>query len=84
MEEKPPPYSPREGYQTGAPGFTVTSSAPPPPPPPPQQQPPGYHTVIESALPNYGSTVYVHQQTIPPTQVIFVGGCPACRVREYF
>lgn len=34
-----------------------------------------------SGLPNYGSTVYVQQaQMLPTTQVIIVGGCPACRV----
>lgn len=76
MEEKPPPYYPSDGYQTGP----VGAPCAPPLVSPPQPSPPGYHTVIESALPSYGSTVYVHQQTVPPAQVIFIGGCPACRI----
>lgn len=41
--------------------------------------PAGYQVVPPSALPNYGSTVYV--KPVPPvTEIVVVGTCPACRV----
>lgn len=82
-QPQPPPVS---NYQPQPPPIPNYQPHPPPPPPPPpglkyQPQPsPGYCHVPESALPNYGSTVYLQPQPAHTTQVIFVGGCPACRV----
>ncbi|XP_045610644.2 membrane protein BRI3 [Procambarus clarkii] len=86
MSEKPPPYNPT----------AYPSPGPPPamgPPPPYQQLPPspapvGFvtthpmsssTTVITSQQPSYGA-IPVMVNPVRATDVIIVGGCPACRV----
>ncbi|KAK8744822.1 hypothetical protein OTU49_000639 [Cherax quadricarinatus] len=89
MSEKPPPYNPNVGYSHGS------SSVPPPPvgpPPPYQQMPPSPHigfvpthpmssstTIITTQQPSYGA-IPVVVNPVRATDVIVVGGCPACRV----
>ncbi|XP_068214209.1 membrane protein BRI3-like isoform X2 [Palaemon carinicauda] len=84
MAEKPPPYNPNVGY------------GPPGPPPAYQPNPPVYPPnppphVGFATPPSTSSTTFVSQQTtygsipvvvqpVHATDVIIVGGCPACRV----
>lgn len=91
----PPPPPPGQYSATGVPQppgpYTVTGALPPPgaytasmASPPGAYNvtiapPAGYQVVPPSALPNYGSTVYV--KPVPPvTEIVVVGTCPACRV----
>ena len=83
-EPPPPPYT--EHY---IPPPSFNSSAPPPPPPgwgQPQAHQHHYPSYAFPAPPNYGSTgnnvIIAEPVLFPATQVIIVGGCPVCRVRE--
>ena len=73
--DKPPPYSPYysepASYQT----------QPPPASFPQYQSVPGFAAPVMSqpghqGMPTYGSTIVVQHQP----EVIFIGGCPACRI----
>jgi len=85
--DQPPPYpgGPQTGYQGGHGGAAGTSQYDQPPPyhyhgsfsPPPAGWTP---TVPPPPPPNYGSTIVVEPVSVPPTQIIIVGGCPSCRV----
>ncbi|KAG7175201.1 brain protein I3-like [Homarus americanus] len=84
MSEKPPPYNPYVGPTPGPPMG---------PPPPYQQMPPapppaGFFpthpgssstTIITTQQPSYGA-VPVVVNPVRATDVIVIGGCPACRV----
>ncbi|XP_077976318.1 membrane protein BRI3-like [Styela clava] len=75
MSNQPPPYDGYQGgYQTGPygpgpppvnPGYGVGDKQPL------VQPQPGYTTIPQH------TTTIIHQ---PPTSVVVVGGCPACRV----
>ncbi|CAL4133120.1 unnamed protein product [Meganyctiphanes norvegica] len=84
MESKPPPYNPNMPQSTMSPPPPYQPMPPPPsyhpgPNPPPIGFIPTANTSIYTQNSTYGA-IPVVVQPVRATDVIVVGGCPACRV----
>lgn len=77
-EERPPPYAPNMGYGAVPPPTYNESNARPPNV---QGYPPNSHIVGSGYQPGYQPLPnYRQSQPVRVTNVVVVGGCPACRV----
>ena len=75
MTDSPPAYSETDPNPYGKP--------PQNPPPPGPTTAGGDYVNVNTMYPNYGATIVDQPVTVPVTQVILIGGCPACRVKHY-